>query len=186
MVAFQNWSRIDITFLLSAEVTKELVDVLKLRLDYIVIVVPPRISCDPSRLSCSRGPVGRVPLKIIQRQHNDRSRPWQNLLRIATLFFPASHIVHFAVRAFAQPFAKFVRVRGSRARSHATRIETNLSRKGYELRLQFRSRNLGHGAVAGIGDPGCGLSLAILLKIATATSSSVSTDVSTRRCAIFA
>src|SRR5437899_192365 len=72
------------------------------------------------------------------------------------------------------------------ARRYTTGIETNLSRKRYKLGLQFRSRNLSHGAVAGIGDPGCGLSRAILLKIATATSSSVSTDVSTRRCAISA
>ncbi len=60
-------------------------------------------------------------------------------------------------------------------------------RKRYELRLQFCSRNLNRHVMAGVG----GIlqlrpSFLSLLKMAMATSSSVSTDVSTRICATLA
>ena len=62
MIPFQHRPGVDITFLLSAKAAKKLVDPVQLCLDYIVIVVAPRVSRDPSCSSCSRGPVGpRLP-----------------------------------------------------------------------------------------------------------------------------
>src|SRR5213592_3009633 len=147
----------------------------------LVVIVPPRI---PSDLSLSGGLrcLNLFGLKIIQRQYNDRLCAWQNFVRIATLLFTALHVLHFAVCAFAQPFAKFSSVRRRSASCCATRIETNLLGIRYELRLQFRSRNLTRHDVAAIGGSTLQLRpiLLSLLKIATATSSSVSTAVSTR------
>src|SRR5262245_17548682 len=105
--------------------------------------------------------------------------------------------MHFAVRAVMQPFPKFTCMRWLTASCYPTRIKANLARKGHPLRLQIDLRNLRH-AVAGFGlsaaalakagDPGCGLApnLPSLLKIARATSWSVSTDVSTRTSATLA
>src|SRR5437016_4113630 len=98
---------------------------------------------------------------------------------------PGIHVT-FLLSAFAQPCAKLSSVRRRSASRYATRIETNLLRIRYETRLQFPSRNLSHDALAGIADPGSEVRIPSLLKIATATSSSVNTDVSRRRCAMFA
>ena len=65
MIPFQHRPGVDITFLLSAKAAKKLVDPVQLCPDYIVIVVAPGVARDPSCSSCSRGPVGRVSLKII-------------------------------------------------------------------------------------------------------------------------
>ena len=65
MIPFQHRPGVDITFLLSAKAAKKLVDPVQLCPDYIVIVVSPGVARDLSCSSCSRGPVGRVSLKII-------------------------------------------------------------------------------------------------------------------------
>src|SRR4029077_4602754 len=183
MIPFQHRPGIDITFLLSAKTAKKLVKPVQLCPDYIVIVVAPRVSRDPSY---RHGPAGRVPLKIVQPQDDDRSRAGQNLLRIAPFFLAALHVIHFAVRAVAQPFTKVNCVRRRVARGYATRIKPDLSRKRNKSRLQFFCRKLHHDAVAGVGDSGLGFTLLSFARIATATSSSVSTEVSTRISAIFA
>src|SRR4029077_19630983 len=184
VIAFQDRPGIHVTFLLSAEVAKKRVYPVELAFDNLVVIVAPRV---PRDLSLSvLGHLNFFTLKIIHRQYNDRSCAGQNFVRIATLLFAALHVIHFAVCALAQPFAKFSSVRRRSAGRCATRIETNLLRIRYEMRLQFRSRNLSHDALAGITDPGSEMRITSLLKIATATSSSVSTDVSRRRCAIFA
>src|SRR5438876_8719595 len=123
-------------------------------------------------------PTNLFTLKIIQRQSNDGSRAGQNFLRIATLLFAALHVMHFAVRAVTQPFPKFTCMRWLGASCYATGIKTNLPRKRHELRLQISLRSLSHHAVAGLAP-----TLPSLLKIARATSSSVSIDVSTRTSA---
>src|SRR5262249_20674266 len=120
------------------------------------------------------------------RQSNDRLRIWQNLVRIAAFLLAALHVIHFAVRAFAQPLTKVICVCGRIARGNATGIKPDLSRKRDQSGLQLCCRNLYRHVVGGIDDPGFGLSLLSLLRIATATSSSVSTEVSTRMFAIFA
>src|SRR5881409_628621 len=195
VIAFQDRASIDVTFLLSTGTTKKIIHLVQLLSSYIVVIITPSVSSDASTLSifCSGPPKAdvacwHVTLEIIQRQNHNRLSARQNLLRIATLFFAAFHVIHLAVCVLAQPLAKFSCVRGRVANRYATRIETKLPRKGHELRFQFRSRSVNHCAVAGIDNPSPGLrsSLLSLLKIATATSSSVSTDVSTRRCAIFA
>src|SRR6266478_9560258 len=192
VIAFQDRPGVHVTCLLSAEVAKKRVDLVELAFDNLVVIVTPRI---PRDLSLSGGLrcLNLFGLKIIQRQYNDRSCAGQNFLRIATLLFAALHVIHFAVCALAQPFAKFTRVGRHIASRYATRIETNLSRKGYELRLQLHFRNLSRHFMAGIGlsvvasatvdDPVAQLrpSFLSLLKIATVTSSSVSTDVSIRK-----
>src|SRR5206468_8303752 len=185
VIAFQDRPGIHVTFLLSAEVAKKRVDLVELAFDNFVVIVPPRI---PSDLSLSGGLrcLNLFGLKIIQRQYNDRSCAGQNFVRIATLLFATVHVIHFTVCAFAQPCAKFSSVRRRSASRYATRIETNLLRIRYETRLQFPSRNLSHYALAGIADPGSEGRITSLLKIATAASSSVNTDVSMRRCAMFA
>src|SRR5882724_1774836 len=185
VIAFQDRPGIHITFLLSAEVAKKRVDLVELAFDNLVVIVPPRI---PSDLSLSGGLrcLNLFGLKIIQRQYNDRSRAGQNFLRIATLLFAALHVMHFAVCAFAQPFPKLRSIYRRGANRYATRIETNLLRIRYKTRLQSHSRNLSHDTLAGIADPGSEGRITSLLKIATATSSSVNTDVSRRRCAMFA
>src|SRR6266487_458668 len=70
MIPFQQRAGVDVTFLLSTKAAKELVDPVQLCPDYIVIVLAPRVSRDPADSSCSRGPVGRVSLKIIQGENN--------------------------------------------------------------------------------------------------------------------
>src|SRR5437899_1634114 len=99
--------RANIQAIIAAETAKEIVELLQLRLDHIVVVISPRVSRDPS---CSSGfwPASCLfTLEIIQRQDNNRARTRQNFPRIATLLFAALHVMHFAVRAFAQPCAKF-------------------------------------------------------------------------------
>src|SRR6476646_869029 len=137
VIPFQQWAGVDITFLLSTKAAKELVDPVQLCPYDIVIIFSPGVAGDLSCSSCSRGPVGRVSLEIIQRQNNNRSRAGQNALRIATFFLAALHVIHFAVRAFAQPFTKVICVRRRVAGGYATRIKSNLSRKRDKLRLQF-------------------------------------------------
>src|SRR5438094_10314549 len=66
----------------------------------------------------------------------------------------------------------------------ATRIKSDVSGKGDKLRLQFFSRNLHHDVVAGIYHPAFRLSLPSLLRIAVATSSAVSCEVSRRMSAV--
>src|SRR5215475_11157934 len=129
MITFQHRPSIDITRLLSAKGVKKLVDSVQLCPDYIMIIVAPCVSRDPARSSCSRAPafragalrsqMGRVSLKIIQRQSNDRLHTRQNLLRIATFFLAALHVFHLTVRAVTQPFAKVVCVRRRVARGYA-------------------------------------------------------------------
>src|SRR5882762_534611 len=186
IIPFQHGPGVDITFLLSAKTAKKLVKPVQLCPNYIVIVLAPGVPRDPSCSSCSRGPVGRVSLKIIQRQDNNRLRTGQNTLRIATFFLTALHVIHFAVRAVAQPFTKVICVRRRVARGYATRIKANLSRKRDNTRLQCFCRNLHHEALARMGDSGLGFILLSFARIATATSSSVSIDVSTRISAMFA
>src|SRR4029077_13447806 len=136
MIPFQQRPGVDITFLLSVKAAKKLVDPVQLCPDYIMIIVSPSVARDSPRSSCSRGPVGRVSLKIIQRQDNNRSRAGQNDLRIATFFLAASHVIHFAVRAVAEPFTKVICVRRRVAGGYATRIKPDLSRKRDKPRLQ--------------------------------------------------
>jgi hypothetical protein len=183
MIPFQHRAGVDVTFLLSTKAAKELVDPVQLCPDYIVIVLAQGVSRD---LSFRHASIGRPSLKIIQRQDNNRSRAGQNDLRIATFFLAALHVIHFAVRAVAQPFTKVICMRRHVARGYATRIKPDLSRKRDETRLQFCCRNLHHDALAGMGDSGVGFILLSFAKIATATSSSVSTEVSTRIFAMFA
>src|SRR5439155_5740073 len=111
-----------------------------------------------------------------------------DFLTIARLLFSALHIMPLPRRGVAQPREKFGRVRWRIATCYARVVETTLAGIRYELRLQFRCRNLYHHVVAGIDDPASRLrpSFLSLLKIATATSSSVRTDVSTRMCATLA
>src|SRR4029077_13601813 len=71
MIPFQHRPGVDITFLLSAKTAKKLVDPVQLCPDYIMIVVSPGVARDPA---CRHGPAGRVPLKIVQPQDDDRSR----------------------------------------------------------------------------------------------------------------
>src|SRR5512132_1961982 len=59
MIPFQHRPGVHITFLLSAKAAKKLVKPVQLCLDYIAIVLAPRVSRDPACSSCSRGPVGR-------------------------------------------------------------------------------------------------------------------------------
>ena len=73
MIALQDWPCIDITLLFSVGLSKEDVDLVHLRRDHLVIIVAPSVARDCS-CRCSRGPVGRIPLKIIERQNNDRLR----------------------------------------------------------------------------------------------------------------
>jgi hypothetical protein len=87
-------------------------------------------------------PPNSFPLKIIQRQDDNRLCAGQNFLWLATFLFAALHIIHFAVCALAQPLAEFGHVRWRIAGRYATGIETNLSCIRYELRLQFPFRNL--------------------------------------------
>src|SRR6476659_9006046 len=68
MIPFQHRPGVDITFLLSAKTAKKLVKPVQLCPDYMMIIVSPGVARDPSCSSCSRGPVGRVSLEIIQRQ----------------------------------------------------------------------------------------------------------------------
>src|SRR4030095_15218017 len=136
MIAFQHGPSVDIAFLLSAKAAKKLVDPVQLCPDYIMIIFTPCVSRDPARSSCRRGPacragavhsrVGRVSLKIIQCQSNDRLHTRQNLLRIATFFLAALHVIHLAVRAVAQPFAKVVCMRRRVAGGHATGLQCDL------------------------------------------------------------
>src|SRR6188472_393613 len=186
MIAFQHGPCVGITFLLSAKAAKKLVDSAQLWRDYIVIVVAPSVSRDSPRSSCRRGPVDRVSLEIIQRESNDRLRTRQNLFRIATFLFAALHVIHFAVRSVAQPFTKIICVRGCGAGGDAARIKSDLSRKRDKPRLQFCCRNLHHDVLAEICDSGLEFILLSFARIATATSSSVRTDVSTRISAMFA
>src|SRR5437016_5835622 len=157
VIAFEDRPGIHVTFLLSAEVAMICVDLVELAFHNLVVIVTPRISRDLS-LSVLRR-LNLFTLKIIQRQYNDRSRAGQNFLRIATLLFAALHVIHFAVCARAQPFAKLGCMFRRVASRYATRIETNLLCIRYETRLQFPSRNLSHDALAGIADPGFELNL---------------------------
>src|SRR5262249_37929380 len=74
MISFQHWTGIDITFLLSAEGAKKLVDFVQLSCDYVVIVVSPRVARHTARSFCSRALMGCLSLEIIQRENNNRSR----------------------------------------------------------------------------------------------------------------
>src|SRR6476620_734061 len=143
----------------------------------MVIVLAQRVSRDPA-WSSSRGPVACVSLKIIYCKSNYRSRTRQNLLRIAPLFLATLHVIHFTVRAVAQPFTKVVSVRRGVAGGYATGIKPDVFRKRNKPRLKFCFRN--HDALVEIGDFGLRFILLSLARIAIATSSSVSTDVSTR------
>ena len=66
VIAFQNWAGIDITFLLSAELAKKLVDLIELALDQIVIVIAAGVArdsaCSGRRVDC----LG-ISVKIIER-----------------------------------------------------------------------------------------------------------------------
>ena len=183
MIPFQHRPRVDITFLLSTKAVKKLIDPVQLCLNYVMVIIAP---CVPGNSSCSHVPVGRLLLKIIQRQNNDRSRARQNVLRIATFFLAVLHVIHFAVRAVAQPFTKVICVRRRLTGGYATRIKSDLSRKRDKSRLQFGCRNPHHDALAGIVGSGLEFTLLRFARIATATSSSVSTEVSTRISAMFA
>src|SRR5215469_5127355 len=79
MITFQHRAGVDITFLLPAKTAKKLIDPVQLCSDYIMIIVAPGVSRDPACSCCSRGPVGRLSLEIIQRENNNRSPARQNL-----------------------------------------------------------------------------------------------------------
>src|SRR6516225_1610245 len=95
VIAFQDRPGVHVTFLLPAEVAEKRVDLVEFAFDNSVVIVTPRISRNFSLSSLRR--LNLFTLKIVQRQYDDRSRPRQNFLRIATLLFAALHVVHFAV-----------------------------------------------------------------------------------------
>ena len=119
VIAFQDRPGIHVTFLPSAKFAKELVDFVEFAFDNLVVIVAPRVPRDLS-LGGDLRRLNLFTLKIIQRQYNDRSRTEQNFLWIATLFLAALHVIHFAARALAQPFAKFSCMGRRRALRYAT------------------------------------------------------------------
>ena len=131
VVTLQNRTCVDVTFLLSAEFAKKIVDLVELCLDQIVVIIAPRVARD-SAGNRGLGDPSLFTLEIIQCHDHYRSRAGQNLLRIATFLFAALHIMHFAMRAFAQPLAKFRCMRRFAASRDATQIETNLMRERRE------------------------------------------------------
>src|SRR6266498_3250830 len=62
MISFQHRPGVDVTFLLSTETAKKLVNLAQLVRNYVVIILAPRV---PRNSSCSHAPVGRPSLKII-------------------------------------------------------------------------------------------------------------------------
>src|SRR5207244_4528672 len=46
MVAFQNRTGVDVTFLLATELAQKIVDLVQLRRDYVVIIITPRVARD--------------------------------------------------------------------------------------------------------------------------------------------
>src|SRR5207248_6793342 len=68
MIPFQHWPGVDVTFLLSTKAAKKLVNVVQFVRNYVVIILAPRV---PRNFSCSDAPVGRLPVKIIQRKNNN-------------------------------------------------------------------------------------------------------------------
>ena len=62
-------------------------------------------------------------LPIIHRQHNDRTRPRQHLLRISAALLISRHPRHLARAAFGQPLAKFLSVRRRDASGDTAEIE---------------------------------------------------------------
>src|SRR5213593_1209310 len=101
MIALQDRSGIDVTFLRSTKFAQETVDLVQLRRDDTMIIVAPSI---PGDASCSGPESFRgncVTLPIIESKHNNRARPRQNLLRVATFLFSARHVIHLTVRSFA-------------------------------------------------------------------------------------
>src|SRR5439155_11698682 len=141
MITFQDWPSIDITFLLSAKVAKEIVDFIELGRDHLMVIVAPRV---PRNLSCGSAlrPVSFFTLKIIQRQNHNRLCAAQNLLRVAAFFFAAPHVTHFAGRAFSQPIAKFACMGWGSASCNTARIESKLTCKRDEIAFQFLTRYL--------------------------------------------
>ena len=188
LIAFQNRPGINVRFLPSPKAAKKRVELRQLIDDYIVIILTLCIPRDSSRSGGVRPPNALFSLKVIQREDNNRPRAGQNLLRIATLLLRAFHVTHLAMRAFTQPFMKFDCMCGRLARGYATRIKTDLSGEGDKPHFQFCCRNLHDYAVVphSRDDPGFGFTLPSLLRIATAISSSVSIDVSTRTSAMSA
>src|SRR5207247_8017266 len=110
VVTLQNRTCVDVTFLLSAEFAKKIVDLVELCLDQIVVIIAPRVARDSAGNPCLGDP-SLFTLEIIQCHDHYRSRAGQNLLRIATFLFAALHIIHFAISAFAQPLATFGSIR---------------------------------------------------------------------------
>ena len=48
MITFQDWTSIDITFLLSAEAAKKLIDLVELCPEHFMVVIAPGVPCNPS------------------------------------------------------------------------------------------------------------------------------------------
>jgi hypothetical protein len=128
VITFQNWPSIDITFLAPAKLAKKLVDLIELTCDQVMIVFAPGIARDFA-CRCRRVGCFVASLEIIQRQNNNRPGAWQNLVRVAALFFPALHVTHFALSAFMQPISKLICMRRRAAGCDAARVKTNLAHK---------------------------------------------------------
>src|SRR5438874_8493831 len=107
---------------------QEIVDLTQLRVDHVVVIIPQRITSDPTFLFGFRYSVSGLG-KIIQGQNDDRFRARQNLLRITTLLFAAGHITHLAVRAIVQPRDEFAGMGWGITNRDATGIKTDSLRK---------------------------------------------------------
>src|SRR4029077_6348047 len=128
VIAFQNWPSIDITFLTPAGLAKKPVDLIELTCDQVMIVIAQGIARDFA-CSCRRVACFPASLEIIQRPNNNRPRSWQNLVRVAALFFPTLHVTHFAMCFVMQPNPKLVCMRRRAAGCDAARVKTNRAHK---------------------------------------------------------
>ena len=134
VITFQNWSGIDVTFLSSAESTKEIVDLVQVYRHHVVVIIAPRVPRDSTGCSLrSRGSVGHISLKVIQRYDDNRSRAWQNLLWITPFFLAALHVTHFSRRTLAQPILKLSDMGRGSASGNTARIKSQIARKRDQL-----------------------------------------------------
>src|SRR6059058_1355276 len=93
VVTLQNRTCVDVTFLLSAEFAKKIVDLVKLCLDQIVVIIAPRVARD-SAGSRGLGHPSVFTLEIVHCHGPERPSAGQNLRRTATCLFAALHIMH--------------------------------------------------------------------------------------------
>src|SRR5260370_16798273 len=91
-----------------------------------MVIVAPGVARDSTDCSlCSRGSVGHIALKVIQRYDDNRSGSWQNLLWITPFFLAALHVTQFSRRALAQPILKLSGMWRKSTGAKAARIESN-------------------------------------------------------------